>query len=675
MGGRAAFPDIHFTLAALVEHGDLVAVRYDWTGTRRGALGGFPPSRRHVRVRGMDFYRLESGRIVEHWDSVDELGMRRQLGVIDWTTRSSGKDNDMSMTRRVEQWVDEAAELTRPPRVIWADGSKAEYDRLVENMLRDGTLISLDQRSYPNCYLHRSHPSDVARTEQLTFICTRAREDAGPTNNWMAPADAKAKAGEYLKGAMRGRTMWVVPYLMGPAGSSMSRVGVMVTDSAYVVASMHIMTRVGQVAIQHMRGEDDFVAGLHSLGDLSPDRRLILHFPEEKLIWSVGSGYGGNALLGKKCHALRIGTWQAREEGWLAEHMLILGVEDPEGRVTYLAAAMPSASGKTNLAMVVSKLPGWRVWTVGDDIAWIHRDAQGQLRAINPERGFFGVAPNTSPKTNPNGTAMVKANTIFTNVAMTPSGEPWWEGLTPTPPEGLIDWQGKPWQPGGGPAAHPNSRFTVLASQCPSIAPNWEDPQGVPISGFIFGSRRTHVIPLVFETFDWPHGVFLGSAMSTETTAAITGQVGVVRRDPMAMLPFCGYNMGDYFAHWLAMGPKLAQPPKIFRVNWFRRDAEGKFYWPGYGENVRILKWIVERIRGTAKAVETPIGYVPAPGSVGLDGLDVTPARFQAALHVDSHEWRQALDELGKFYDQFGPRLPAAIRQANTQTITRLRAP
>jgi phosphoenolpyruvate carboxykinase (GTP) len=426
---------------------------------------------------------------------------------------------------------------------------------------------------------------------------------------------------------------------------------------------MHIMTRVGPVATQHMRSDDDFVAGVHSLGDLSPDRRLILHFPEEKLIWSVGSGYGGNALLGKKCHALRIGSAQARQEGWLAEHMLILGVEDPEGRITYLAAAMPSASGKTNLAMVVSQLPGWRAWTLGDDIAWMHVDSTGQLRAMNPERGFFGVAPNTSPRTNPSATAMVRSNTIFTNVALTPSGEPWWEGLTPEPPAGLQDWQGRPWDPGTGPAAHPNSRFTVVAEQCPSIAPNWEDPQGVPISGLIFGSRRTGVIPLVFEAFDWTHGVFLGSAMSTETTAAITGQVGVVRRDPMAMLPFCGYNMGDYFAHWLGMGPRLAKPPRIFRVNWFRRGADGKFLWPGYGDNMRVLKWMVERIRGGGGAVETPIGWVPRPRDLDTSGLAVTDGQLAEALRCDAGEWLAALGDLGQFYDQFGPRLPRQIAE------------
>jgi len=577
----------------------------------------------------------------------------------------------MSVTSVAQKWVSEAAGLTQPSRVVWCDGSKAEYDSLIEAMLQDGTLLPLNPKTYPNCYLHRSHPSDVARTEQLTFICSRDKDSAGPTNNWIAPIEAKSTAGALFRGSMRGRTMWVIPYLMGPAGSPMSRVGLMVTDSAYVVASMHLMTRVGQVAIQHMRSDDDFIAGLHSIGDLSPERRLILHFPEEKLIWSVGSGYGGNALLGKKCHALRIASSQARQEGWLAEHMLIIGVEDPEGRVTYLAGAMPSASGKTNLAMAVSQLPGWRVWTVGDDIAWMWVDANGQLRAVNPERGFFGVAPNTSPKTNPNATAMVRSNTIFTNVALTESQEPWWEGLTPTAPAGLTDWHGRPWQPGAGAAAHPNSRFTVLAQQCPSIAPNWEEPQGVPISGVIFGSRRTGVIPLVFEAFDWSHGVFLGSAMSTETTAAITGKVGVVRRDPMAMIPFCGYNMADYFAHWLAMRPRLSTPPKIFRVNWFRRDADGRFLWPGYGENVRVLKWMVERIRGTGQVEETPIGLVPAAGALDTGGLDVTPAQLHEALRCDPGEWRHALDELSEFNKQFGSRLPQPI--ADTLQTTRRR--
>ena len=579
----------------------------------------------------------------------------------------------MSRSTVAEKWVDDAARLTEPARVVWCDGSKAEYDSLIDEMLRDGTLIPLNPKTYPNCYLHRSHPQDVARTEQLTFICTPNREDAGPNNNWMSPADGKAKAGAYLKGAMRGRTMYVIPYLMGPAGSTMSRVGVMVTDSAYVVASMHLMTRVGNVALDHMRSDDDFVAGLHSIGDLSPERRLILHFPDERLIWSVGSGYGGNALLGKKCHALRIGSAQARQEGWLAEHMLILGLEDPRGNVTYLAAAMPSASGKTNLSMVVSPLPGWRVWTVGDDIAWMHVDSSGQLRAINPERGFFGVAPMTSPKTNPNATAMVRSNTIFTNVALTPAAEPWWEGLTPQPPEGLIDWHGNPWTP-GTPAAQANSRFTVPAQQCPSIAPNWEDPAGVPISGIIFGSRRSRVVPLVFEALNWEHGVFLGASMTTETTAAITGKVGVVRSDPMAMLPFCGYNMAYYIAHWLAMGPRLAKAPKIFRVNWFRRDADGRFLWPGYGDNVRVLKWMVERIRGTAAAQETPIGFVPTLEALDRTGLDVTDGQLREALRVDAGEWTEALADLEQFNAQFGHRLPEAITRGFADTRRRLGA-
>ena len=578
----------------------------------------------------------------------------------------------MAVTSIAEKWAEQAAEATRPSRVVWCDGSKSEYDGLIEGMLRDGVLLPMNSRTYPNCYLHRSHPLDVARTEQLTFICTPEREDAGPTNNWMAPADGKAAAGAILRGAMRGRTMYVIPYLMGPAGCELSRTGVMVTDSAYAAASMHIMTRVGSVAVEHMRGDDDFVGGLHSVADLSPDRRLILHFPDERQIWSVGSGYGGNALLGKKCHALRIASSQARQEGWLAEHMLIIGVEDPEGRTTYLAAAMPSASGKTNLAMVVSKLPGWRVWTVGDDIAWMWVDSTGQLRAVNPERGFFGVAPNTSPKTNPNAIATVRANTIFTNVALTSEGEPWWEGLTPEPPPGLADWQGRRWDPAQGPAAHPNSRFTVPVEQCPSVAPNWEEPQGVPISGLIFGSRRTRVVPLVFEAFDRAHGVFLGSAMSTETTAAITGKVGVVRRDPMAMIPFCGYNMADYFAHWLGVGTRLARPPRIFRVNWFRRDDDGQFLWPGYGENTRVLKWIVERIRGAGGATETPIGWVPEPGALDLEGLDVAPGRLAQALRCDAGEWLDALADLDQFYDQFGRRLPESIAATLSETRRRL---
>jgi phosphoenolpyruvate carboxykinase (GTP) len=580
----------------------------------------------------------------------------------------------MSTESSADKWVEEVADLTRPQRVEWCDGSKQEYDRLVEEMLRDGTLLPLNSRTFPGCYLHRSHPSDVARTEQVTFICTSDRATAGPTNNWMPPADARDRVGALLRGGMAERRMFVVPYLMGPVGSPLSRVGLMVTDSPYVVASMHIMTRVGRVALEHMRHDDDFVGGIHSLGDLSPDRRFVLHFPEERRIWSVGSGYGGNALLGKKCHALRIASWDARQEGWMAEHMLILGVEDPDGEITYLAAAMPSASGKTNLAMVVSSLPGYRVWTVGDDIAWIHVDPSGRFRAVNPERGFFGVAPGTNARTNPNAMAMVRSNTIFTNVALTPAGEPWWEGGDQGPVPGLLDWQGRAWTPGGGPAAHPNSRFTVPADQCPSISPRWEDSHGVPISGFIFGSRRSHVVPLVYEAFDWQHGVYAGSSMTTETTAAITGQVGVVRPDPMAMLPFCGYNMADYFEHWLAMGQRSAAPPRIFRVNWFRRDADGRFLWPGFGDNVRILKWMVDRIRGRAGAVETPIGLVPTAADLDLTGLGLPGAQVEAALAIDRPGWVEGLGAQRAFFEQFGPRLPGAILTEHDRTAARLAA-
>jgi phosphoenolpyruvate carboxykinase (GTP) len=571
----------------------------------------------------------------------------------------------MSATSVAEKWVNDVATLTRPSKTEWCDGSKAEYDRLIETMLRDGTLLPLNARTYPNCYLHRSHPSDVARTEQLTFICTTRREDAGPTNNWMAPPDAKRKAGEYLERAMRGRTMYVVPYLMGPVGSTMSRTGIMVTDSAYVVASMHLMTRVGQVAIQAMRRDDDFIAGLHALGDLSPERRLILHFPEEQLIWSVGSGYGGNALLGKKCFALRIAGTMARDEGWMAEHMLILELALPDGEVHYVAAAFPSACGKTNLAMLVSPLEaqGYRVRTVGDDIAWLRPGPDGRLWAVNPEAGFFGVVPGTGPETNPNAMATIGHDTIFTNVAVTPGGVPWWEGKDRNPPRDLLDWQGRPWD-GKGKAAHPNSRFTVAARQCPSMSPRWEDPQGVPLSAIVFGGRRARLTPLVFESRGWEHGVFVGATMGSETTAAATGQVGVVRRDPMAMLPFCGYNMGDYFTHWLRMGRTLRQPPAIFHVNWFRTGGDGRYLWPGFGENLRVLLWIIERVKGRGRAVETPVGLVPTPEALNLDGLDLSRADVEQLLRVDRDEWAAEVPEIRAFFDRFGGRLPAELGRA-----------
>ena len=495
------------------------------------------------------------------------------------------------MATPLESWVEEVSHLTKPKDIVWCDGSQREYDHIVDGMLRDGSFIELNPKTYPNCYLHRSNPNDVARTESVTFICTREKSNAGPTNNWMAPDEAKQKAEPFFRGAMKDRTMYVVPYILGPATSPYSKVGVEVTDSAYVAASMRIMSRMGQAALDRLGSSSDFVPGLHSLGDMEPAHRLVLHFPEEKLIWSVGSGYGGNALLGKKCFALRIASWVAREQSWMAEHTLILGLEDPSGKVTYMCAAFPSACGKTNLAMMVSALEkqGYRVWTIGDDIAWLHIGKDGMLRAINPESGFFGVAPGTNEKTNPNVMTAVHHDTIFTNVAMTPEGEPWWEGMYATPQSGLTDWKGEKWTPSKGPAAQPNSRYTVPSKQSPSISKHFEDPEGVPISAIIFGGRRARVAPLVFEARDWQHGVFVGATMASETTAAATGAVGVTRRDPMAMLPFCGYNMADYFRHWLDMGKRVAHPPKIFHVNWFRKGEDGKFLWPGYGENVRVL--------------------------------------------------------------------------------------
>src|SRR5437879_5527772 len=469
----------------------------------------------------------------------------------------------------------------------------------------------------------------------------------------MAPAEGKERLKGLFRGSMRGRPMWVIPYLMGPAGSAMSRVGVMVTDSEYVVASMHLMTRVGPVAIQHMRRDDDFIAGLHSVGDFSPDRRLILHFPEEKLIWSVGSGYGGNALLGKKCFALRIASVQAREEGWLAEHMLIVGVESPEGETHYIAAAFPSACGKTNLAMLVPppSQKGWKMWTVGDDIAWMRPGPDGRLWAINPEAGFFGVAPGTSSKTNPNAMATLRKNSIFTNVAVTEDGCPWWEGIDGPVPERLTDWRGRPWQRGSSEkAAHPNSRFTAPAAQCPSISPRFDDPQGVPISALVFGGRRARTAPLVLQALDWSHGVFVGAPVASEPTAAPSGAVGHVRRDPMAMLPFCGYNMADYFSHWLAMGTALKRPPAVFHVNWFRQNAEGRFIWPGFGENMRVLRWIVARAKGAGAATESPIGMLPAKGAIDTSGLAVGDGAMQELLSVSRDDWRGEAAGIGEFF-------------------------
>ncbi len=565
-----------------------------------------------------------------------------------------------------EQWVDACAAQTGPDRVHWCDGSQEEYDTLVAGMLRDGTMIELNQQTYPHSYLHRSDPSDVARTEDLTYICTPSKAEAGITNNWMSPAEARERVWPLFRNAMRGRTMYVIPYLMGTPGSPFAKAGIEITDSPYVVANMRIMTRMGRVAYDHIKATGHFSPGLHSVGDLDPDRRFILHFPQEELVWSIGSGYGGNALLGKKCLALRLASWMGRDEGWLAEHMLILGLEDLNGDVTYMAGAFPSACGKTNLAMLISPLAeqGYRVWTVGDDIAWMRIGEDGRLWAMNPEAGFFGVAPGTSAKTNPNAIAAAHRNTIFTNVALTPDREPWWEGMTAgDPPAGLIDWHGNLWDADSGEkAAHPNSRFTAPASQCPSISPHWEDPQGVPISAIIFGGRRARVAPLVYQSFNWRHGTFVGATMASETTAATTGAVGVVRRDPMAMLPFCGYNMADYFAHWLEMGKRIAHPPTIFHVNWFRKDPNGTFLWPGFGQNVRVLRWMLDRIRGQAGATETAIGYVPTPASLDLDGLDLAPEALAALLRIDHGEWRAEADDIAGFFARFGTDLPVALR-------------
>ena len=568
------------------------------------------------------------------------------------------------MATPMESWVEEAARLTKPDRVIFCDGSEAENQAILQQMLKHADSSQLNPKTYPNCYLHRSSPSDVARTEHLTFICLPDKEDVGPTNNWMDPDGAKYKVGSLLHGAMRGRTMYVVPYIMGPVDSPLSKVGVEVTDSPYVVANMRIMARIGKVASDRLGNSDDFVPGLHSIGDLDPLRRYIVHFPEQRLIWSVGSGYGGNALLGKKCFALRIASFMAHQQGWMAEHMLILGLESPGGKVTYMAAAFPSACGKTNLAMMVSALEdqGYKVWTVGDDIAWMHIGSDGYLHAINPEAGFFGVAPGTGMKTNPNVMRALNRNTIFTNVGVTREDEPWWEGIGTPPPPGLVTWRGEKWDPSKGPAAHPNSRYTVRASQSPGISPRFEDPEGVPISAFIFGGRRARLAPLVYEAFSWQHGVYVGATMASETTAAITGEVGITRRDPMAMLPFCGYNMADYFQHWLDMGKRIPHPPKIFHVNWFRKGADGKYLWPGFGDNVRVLKWILERVEGRGEAEETAIGYVPSRDALTLDGLHISSENLRELFRVDADDWEVDLADTREFFAKFGGRLPAPLR-------------
>ncbi len=569
-----------------------------------------------------------------------------------------------SQLAALNEWVARVAELTRPDRIQWCDGSEAEDRALKAQMVASGDLVALNATTRPGCYLHRSHPSDVARVEHLTFVCTDAAEDAGPNNNWMAPAEAHAKMDALFAGCMRGRTLYVVPYCMGPIDSPLSRCGVEITDSAYVVANMRIMTRMGAAALARIEREGAFVRGLHSIGELDPERRFIMHFPGELSIKSFGSGYGGNALLGKKCHALRIASHQARAEGWLAEHMLIVGIETPSGQTHYVAAAFPSACGKTNLAMLIPpesyRAEGWKVWTVGDDICWMTPGSDGRLWAINPEAGFFGVAPGTSASTNRNALEMLARDSIFTNVGVTADNEPWWEGL---PGNAALDWKGQPMgaEPNGT-AAHPNSRFTVSARQCASWTERAEDPQGVPISAIVFGGRRESLVPLVFEARDWTHGVVVGASMASETTAAATGAVGVVRRDPMAMKPFCGYNFADYFAHWLSFDKPDANLPKIFHVNWFRKDANGRFMWPGFGDNLRVIEWMLRRIDGTLAAVETPIGRLPRAEDLDLDGAGVAAETVDRLLAFDADGWSAELDAIGTFFDEFGTRMPPVLR-------------